>query len=143
VAKKPQVDVENDAEADPEPTRLTPRQEKFIVEYFLQGGVKTRAAKKADVPYRTVLHWFENEEFKKRIAEIEGEWYDELTKEGIARAKAKSDVLLIFFLKARFPEMYDDNYRARRLKAEIIDDIRKELPQITIEGQEKLREPLK
>lgn len=87
--------------------------------------------------------WFKNEEFAAAVIEAEDEWYEVLRASLYKRAVEKSDVLGMFFMKARYPETYDDNYRARKLKSEIIDDIRKELPQITIEAQPKLSEPLK
>lgn len=87
--------------------------------------------------------WFKNEDFVFAVNEAEDEWYEVLRASLYKRAVEKSDVLGMFFMKARQPEIYDDNYRARKLKTEILEDIRRELPQITIEPQPKLSEPLK
>ena len=143
VVKAPETeDPSDDTSEESGKPKLSHRQEKFIIEYFNAGGVKIRAARAAEVPYQTVMNWFKDERFVTRITEIEGEWYEELRKEGLARAKSKSDVLLMFFLKARYPEIYDDNYRNKRFQDELIQKVKDSLAPIILEPQAKLDKPL-
>jgi len=93
----------------------TARQDAFLVEYVASGHNRARAARKLKIPYNTVRKWFEqDEEFQRRVAEVNDEWHDLLRASLFKRAVEKSDNAAFFFLKAYDPEMYDDN--VRRLK---------------------------
>ena len=50
---------------------------------------------------------FEDQEFKKAMKIAEEHWVEELRKAAFMRAQAKSDVLLMFLLKAMKPEEFD------------------------------------
>ena len=126
----------------PERKRLKPIQEQFIIEYVSCGGVKSRAAKKCGVPYITAKMWFKNEEFANAVKEAEDEWYEVLRASLYKRAVEKSDVLGMFFMKARYPEIYDDNYRNKRFQDELIQKVKDSLAPIILEPQAKLDKPL-
>lgn len=87
-------------------------QDKFIAEYYLNGGRKKAAAESSGCGWSTVKSWFaDDEEFKKRVEEYREVWREDLRATARQRAVEKSDVLLMFLMKADQPEVYDDNVR--------------------------------
>lgn len=116
-------------------TTCTPRQKAFIAEYVTNGGQKAKACRALKIPYDTVMDWFADcEPFKKEVERAESSWYDALRATMLARAHAKSDTLLIFALKARHPEMYDDNIRALNWRQkQLTEGNNAAPPQITFE----------
>lgn len=90
---------------------LTKKQQLFITTYIANGGI-TRAALKAAGATRTELvGWRKDEKFSEALKAAEENWMEELRKAAILRAQSKSDILLIFLLKAFNPEVFDDNVR--------------------------------
>lgn len=89
-------------------------QEQFIAAYIKNLGVKSKAAAECGVPYITARSWFKKPEFVARVKEAEDQFYDTIRGALIQRAVKKSDQAAFFFLKSRYPEVYDDNIR--RLK---------------------------
>ena len=130
------------------PNRL--KQEQYIAAYIACGGVKLRAAKKVGAAYSNVKLWFEQDEwFKQRIEEAESEWLDGIRAALMKRAIEKSDTAAFFFLKAKYPEIYDDDVRKAKWLAErgiqnpdiqipvraIL--VRDELPERLVNGEDK------
>lgn len=94
-------------------------QDQYIAEHILNGGVKIRAARKLQIPWSTLMGWFkDDEDFRARVEQAESEWYDDIRSCLMDRAKEKSDQAAFFFLKARFPETYDDEVRRAKYMAE-------------------------
>jgi hypothetical protein len=90
-------------------------QDKFIAEYFANGGRKKAAADKCEIGWTTVKEWFkEDEEFRERVEEFRDVWCDNLRAVALKRASEKSDTLLIFMLKSLQPETYHDELRIRK-----------------------------
>lgn len=120
------------------------KQAQFIAEYISNGGNKSAAAKTIGINRDTALKWFKNDpDFARRLEEAEEELYEGLKLALLERAKEKSDTLGIFFLKAKYPEIYDDNYRKIRWEQQKEDELRQKypLPQIQIVAEPKLEEP--
>ena len=86
--------------------------------------------------------WFKNEDFATAVTEAEDEWYEVLRASLYKRAVEKSDVLGMFFMKARYPEIYDDNYRNKRFQVELIQKVKESLAPIILEPQAKLEKPI-
>ena len=87
-------------------------QDQYIAEHIQCGGVKIRAARKLGIPWSTLMNWFrDDEDFRARVEQAESEWYDDIRACLMERAKEKSDQAAFFFLKARYPETYDDEVR--------------------------------
>ena len=107
------------------------KQDKYIAEYVSNGGVKKHAAKKLKIPYQTVIYWHNNDkEFNERLDAEKSIWYEALKASMMKRAMQKSDTLGIFFLKAEFPEKYDDFVRRNRFMDEIVEEVKKSLPRL-------------
>lgn len=113
----------------------TPRQKAFIAEYVTNGGQKAKACRALKIPYDTVMDWFSDcKPFQREIEQAESSWYDALRATMLARAHSKSDTLLIFALKARHPELYDDNIRALNWRQkQLTEGENAAPPQITFE----------
>lgn len=119
-------------------------QDRYIEHHVACGGQKTAAAKKAGLEIRNVFRWFQkDEEFRARVKEAEDQLYEKLVAAGLKRAMEKSDTLTIFFLKARYPDIYDDNIRQKRFLDEIVSKVKDSLPVIQLEPEEKLEKPVK
>lgn len=87
-------------------------QDRFIAEYFTNGGRKKAAAEKCEIGWTTVKEWFAKDAaFKSRVDEFHDTWKDNLRAVALRRASEKSDVLLMFMLKSIDPATYDDNLR--------------------------------
>lgn len=100
------------------------RQAKYIEAHLACGGIRREAAKAADVPLDSVYRWFNKDpKFIALLREAEHELAQALVLSGTKRALAKSDTLTIFFLKAQYPEVYDDAIRRLAwMKANGIED---------------------
>ena len=91
------------------------RQEQFIAEYIENGGLRSKAAAKLDIPERTVNLWFQDKRFRGRLSKATSKWRELLHAAGMRRALAGSDRLLEYFL-TRFDTNFDPGIR--RLKYE-------------------------
>lgn len=118
-------------------------QARWIAEYLANGGNKSRAAKTIGINKDTVTDWYKDPIFVQQVADAEEELYDGLKNALLERAKEKSDMLGIFFLKAKYPHIYDDNYRKIKWEQQKEDELRAKypLPQIQIIAEPKLDEP--
>jgi hypothetical protein len=91
---------------------LSVDQQKFIDAYTTNGGITKSALRSSGVPRASLERWkTEDQEFKKAMKIAEEHWVEELRKAAFMRAQAKSDVLLMFLLKAMKPEEFDDDVR--------------------------------
>ena len=91
---------------------LSVNQQKFIDAYTTNGGITKSALRSSGVSRASLERWkTEDQEFKKALKIAEEHWVEELRKAAFMRAQAKSDVLLMFLLKAMKPEEFDDDVR--------------------------------
>lgn len=88
---------------------LTVKQDLYLNALLLNSGNKTSAALAAGVSYRQAFRWHNLPHFKAHYEMRKHFWISELEAHGLKRAKDKSDLLLMFFLKAMDRERYDDN----------------------------------
>lgn len=89
-------------------------QEKYLIAYQKYLGVKTKAAEEAGISYSKIKRWHREKKFQERVLELEDLMFNNLSGRLMLRAMSKSDVLGMFFLKSRHPEIFDD--AVRRLK---------------------------
>jgi hypothetical protein len=119
-------------------------QARYISAHVECGGVKSRACDKSGVDRATLYTWLKSDDvFKQNLKDAEDKLYETLVAAGIERAARKSDTLLIFFLKARYPEIYDDNYRKVQWEKNAEAELRDQhpLPQIIVMGDPKPEQP--
>lgn len=83
----------------------------FVEEYVKNYGHRRKAAEAAGINYDDMAPFFKDESFLAVLKEAQERWHEELRNVAIERAKQKSDILLIFMLKALKPELYDDDVR--------------------------------
>ena len=90
------------------------RQQQFLASYARRGTI-LGARKGAMVSRKTVEYWMEHDEiFKKRFARAEKEFTESLEDVSLQRVLAgKSDLLTMFHLKARRPDVYRDDAQVR------------------------------
>lgn len=87
-------------------SQMSQHKKKFIEGYIVTGTV-THGAEYAGINARTVYRWLEKcPAFVEEFNAAKDAVGDGLEKEAIRRAKAGSDVLLIFLLKGNRPEKY-------------------------------------
>ena len=104
--------------------RELPPNKKTFLDAFAEVGVINEAAKTAGVIDRTVRFWRENKEFAALFALAEEAFTQKLELElyrralGIKQAKM-SDVLLMFALKAKRPDVYREKVGEGRFTGEI------------------------
>lgn len=90
---------------------LSMQQAAFIEEYVANGGMTDQALDSVEATRGDYMHWRDNPEFNAALDAAVDRWYEELRRSAFIRAQQKSDVLLIFLLKALKPELYDDDIR--------------------------------
>lgn len=91
------------------------QKERFLKAYTSNGGMTRNALKTAGISRDTLLQWQTNDpEFKKDFDEIQNHWVEDLRRTAFLRAQAKSDVLLMFLLKALQPQVFDDDVRKQQ-----------------------------
>lgn len=90
---------------------LTKQQADFIQAYVSNGGLTHSALATASATRLMYQQWLKEPAFNDALEEATTKWFEELRKSAFLRAQAKSDVLLIFLLKALKPEVYDDDIR--------------------------------
>lgn len=120
-------DTETLTETDDIKSKLSLRQNEFISNYIVSSGNKTKAAEETGISRQTVYAWLEQEDFRDELELAERALLDDLRVTAHARALEKSDVLMIFLMKAIDPSKYDDNVRNRlyveNLAREIVDEV--------------------
>ena len=105
---------------DPDPDVPSPSvsrdpKEAFLKAYTTNGGITRGALKTAGVSRDTLLRWqTDDPDFKKDFEEIQNHWVEDLRRTAFLRAQAKSDVLLMFLLKALQPQVFDDDVRKQQ-----------------------------
>lgn len=92
---------------------------------FREDGTVTHAAKIAAIDRATVYRWLEDDDaFAKDYADAKEEGIESLERVARERAKNKSDVLLIFLLKAARPDIYADRVKTETTNVvRIVDDL--------------------
>lgn len=94
---------------------LSREQRAFIDAYASNGGITKSALRSSNVSRETLEEWRLNDDgFKKAMRIAEEHWVEELRKAAFLRAQSKSDVLLMFLLKAMKPEEFDDDVRKQQ-----------------------------
>ena len=101
-----------------ESQELTTQQANYIRAYIRAGGITDTALVSTGIDRVALKMWQQQPAFQAALAEAQEKWFEELRKAALLRAQAKSDVLLIFMLKALCPEVYDDNVRKARWMAQ-------------------------
>lgn len=95
-----------------EDSELSKEQQAFLAAYSSNGGITKSALRTSGVSRKSLDEWkTTSEPFKKALKIAEEHWVEELRKAAFLRAQAKSDVLLMFLLKALKPEEFDDDVR--------------------------------
>ena len=104
---------------------------KPFLKAFAETGMVIEACKIVPIGRMTVYDERQrNEDFALAWADIEERSTEELEGEAIRRAKNGSDVLLIFLLKSRRPEVYRENVRVEhggQIKHEISQRVEQEI----------------
>jgi len=100
-----------DKETRTSPDDPTVQQDRYIEAYVSSGGMTKTALRKAGATHEQLKQWRQDPEFVERFNEAMEHWHEELRKAAFIRAQQKSDVLLIFMLKALKPDVYDDDIR--------------------------------
>jgi predicted ATPase len=93
------------------PLGVSEKQQRFLKAYSTSGGITKTALRESGTTRSELAEWRANEAFQKAQKETEEEWVEELRKAAFLRATAKSDVLLMFLLKAMKPDVFDDDVR--------------------------------
>ena len=90
-------------------TKRTPKKEADLLDALRQGASVASACHTAGVGRSTAYEWREADTaFRDAWDDAVEAGTDELEDEAVKRAKAGSDTLLIFMLKARRPDKYKD-----------------------------------
>ncbi|KKM83495.1 hypothetical protein LCGC14_1308890 [marine sediment metagenome] len=104
------------------------RKKRAYLAAYAATGVKTFAARFANVDYSTSKRWYlKDAAFALASDECNDEATDALVVEARRRAFDGSDLLLIFLLKAHRPDVYRDRYDVRNVNVNInrdADDLR-------------------
>lgn len=91
-------------------TDPTPKKKERFLAAFGETHLVSEAAKRAGVDRTTAYRWRQQDEtFALAWADVEERSTEELEQVAVKRATTGSDVLLIFLLKARKPEVYREN----------------------------------
>lgn len=94
---------------------LSRQQRAFIDAYASNGGITKNALRSSGTSRQELDQWkLEDDHFKKSLKIAEEHWVEELRKAAFLRATSKSDVLLMFLLKAMKPEEFDDDVRKQQ-----------------------------
>lgn len=87
------------------------RWKEFITAYIEVGGRRYEAAKRLGLDRSSATKYFKDPSFLEALSAATEHWHEDLRSVAIERAKTKSDILLIFLLKALRPDLYDDEVR--------------------------------
>lgn len=100
--------------SDPSDPSLSDRQRTFIRSYISSGGITKIALKEASSTRRELEEWKTQTAFQKSLKDAQEDWVEELRKAAMLRATSKSDVLLMFLLKAMRPDVFDEDVRKQQ-----------------------------
>lgn len=93
---------------------LSNKQKQFIRQYISSGGITKIALKESAATREELEQWRTDQAFQKAYKEAQEDWVEELRKAAMLRATSKSDVLLIFLLKAMRPDVFDEDVRKQQ-----------------------------
>lgn len=93
---------------------LPKKQQEFIRHYVSSGGITKVALRQASVTRSELEEWKTQTAFQKAYKEAQEDWVEELRKAAMLRATSKSDVLLMFLLKALRPDVFDEDVRKQQ-----------------------------
>jgi hypothetical protein len=93
---------------------LTEKQRVFIRHYTSSGGITKVALKESGANRDELEEWKTQASFQKAYKEAQEDWVEELRKAAMLRATSKSDVLLMFLLKAMRPDVFDEDVRKQQ-----------------------------
>lgn len=93
---------------------ITEKQRVFLRAYGSSGGITKTALKESNSTRADLAEWLTQEPFKKAYKETQDDWVEELRKAAMLRATSKSDVLLMFLLKALRPDVFDEDVRKQQ-----------------------------
>lgn len=100
--------------SDPSDPSLSDKQRTFIRSYISSGGITKIALKESSATRRELEEWKTQVAFQKSLKDAQEDWVEELRKAAMLRATSKSDVLLMFLLKAMRPDIFDEDVRKQQ-----------------------------
>lgn len=100
--------------SDPSDPSLSDKQRTFIRSYISSGGITKIALKESSATRRELEEWKTQTAFQKSLKDAQEDWVEELRKAAMLRATSKSDVLLMFLLKAMRPDIFDEDVRKQQ-----------------------------
>lgn len=100
----------SEAHVDPINT-LSEKQRIFLRAYGNSSGITKTGLRESGATRQELQEWLTDDNFKKAYKEAQDDWVEELRKAAMLRATTKSDVLLMFLLKAMKPDVFDDDVR--------------------------------
>lgn len=94
---------------------LPEKQQAFIRSYISSGGITKVALRESSVTRAQLDEWRAKDSlFQKAYKDAQEDWVEELRKAAMLRATSKSDVLLMFLLKAMRPDVFDEDVRKQQ-----------------------------
>jgi hypothetical protein len=100
--------------SDEQLSNISEKQKNFIRYYISSGGITKVALKQANATRDELNEWKTQDSFQKAYKEAQEDWVEELRKAAMLRATSKSDVLLMFLLKAMRPDVFDEDVRKQQ-----------------------------
>lgn len=100
--------------SDPSDPSLSNKQRTFIRSYISSGGITKVALKESSATRAELEEWKTQPAFQKSLKDAQEDWVEELRKAAMLRATSKSDVLLMFLLKAMRPDIFDEDVRKQQ-----------------------------
>lgn len=97
---------------------LKQKQTQFLEAFQSNMGITKTALLSVGVTEEEYAKWLEDETFKKALQSIKQTWIEQLRKAAYLRAQGKSDVLLMFLLKALDPDTFDEDVRKENHRAQ-------------------------
>lgn len=97
-----------------ESLNLSEKQRVFIRHYISSGGITKVALKESGATREQLDEWKTQASFQKAYKDAQEDWVEELRKAAMLRATSKSDVLLMFLLKAMRPDVFDEDVRKQQ-----------------------------
>ena len=92
-------------------SKLSSSQQSFIRHYVSSGGITKIALAQSSSTRKELEAWKTEPIFQKELRDAQEDWVEELRKAAMLRATAKSDILLMFLLKAMRPDVFDEDVR--------------------------------
>lgn len=97
---------------------LKEKQTRFLEAYQSNMGITKTALLSVGATEEEYAEWTKEEKFTKALSSIKQTWVEQLRKAAYLRAQGKSDILLMFLLKALDPDTFDDDVRKEIYRAE-------------------------